>query len=88
VKYLCHTQQRSLTRRKIFRHEADAPPPPPRQGSHATDFYRPLKIYHPRPGLKLRTLGTLASTTATGPPRTSPPPLLRMNPVIEISDAL
>jgi hypothetical protein len=37
--------------------------------SYATDLYRPLKIYRPRPCLNPRTLGPMTSTLTTRPPR-------------------
>jgi hypothetical protein len=39
----------------------------------------PLKIHRPRPGLNPRTLGPVASTLTTSPPRTTVPILQRSN---------
>jgi hypothetical protein len=41
----------------------------PSEGSGAPDYYHPLKIHRPRSGTNPRTLGPVARTLTTSPPR-------------------
>jgi hypothetical protein len=43
----------------------------PSEGSGASDFYHPQKIHRPRSGSNPRTLGPVASTLTTSPPRST-----------------
>jgi hypothetical protein len=81
AKYLCHTSQESLTCHKILRHVYQVLTSPPKEG-----FLSALKTHRLRPALNLRTLGKMASTIITGPPRTTFQPVLRQKPGSQSSD--
>jgi hypothetical protein len=66
-KYLCHTLHISLTCRKILRHGADDFASPPKEG--ALRIFIALKIHRPLVRWNSRTLGPVASTITTRPPR-------------------
>jgi hypothetical protein len=83
AKYLCHTSQESLTCHKILRHVDEVFTSPPKEG-----FLSPLKTHRLRPALNLRTLGKMASTIITGPPRTTFQPVLRQKPASHSSNYL
>jgi hypothetical protein len=64
---LCHTPQGSLTCLKISRHGADDFTFPPKEV--VLPIFIAFKVHNPRPGLIPRTLGPMASTITTRPPR-------------------
>jgi hypothetical protein len=66
-KYLFYTPQGSLTCRKSYDMGPTALLPLRRKSRYG--FVSPLKIHRPRPGMNPRTLGTMASTINTRPPR-------------------